>query len=206
MDTSPLPACAFNQIPSIEEACAIMPQNEDLLELAHLFVQHDIHHSWGIGLFHRHTTLPDGCIMLHNPGESENDDICTIKRLSDLDQAVLSPSALCLNPNGQLQGFEYDTHPRPAPGSDFAHHFHNVLTRRSLLDKVAIVAIDSIEGSMLECVLADSDGRVYGTRSALGKWEDADAVDTVWKVQADGEVVSIRGCRTLPTGLHEVYH
>jgi len=97
---------------------------------------------------------------------------CTIQCIKSFGDRFLSPSALCLNQNAKLQGYEYYTDSaRPRLTHDLASRFRNFLVARSLQHRSAIVAtianMETTPRGMLESLIVDSDDKVCGTRSVL---------------------------------------
>ncbi|KAK0968527.1 hypothetical protein LTR54_018198 [Friedmanniomyces endolithicus] len=197
MDDSLLMASAFNRIPTFEQQDFSIPGG-DLQELAHLYIRFGTHAHWGVGILHRHTTLRDGCVMVHSLAPSAI-DTCTMQYAGNLQGTPLVPHALHLNDEHKLQAYEYDTGaPRPPLHEDFIRLFQEFALQRRLGKRIAIVPNSAITRyAALETLVIDS----HGEHEALS------AVNTNWsfhKEQDRVHIVAVKACVRQANGLHKV--
>ncbi|KAK1044935.1 hypothetical protein LTR74_018233 [Friedmanniomyces endolithicus] len=207
MDDSLLMASAFNRIPTFEQQDFGIP-GSDLQELAHLYIRFGTHAHWGVGILHRHTTLRNGCVMVHSLAPSAI-DTCTMQYAENLQGTPLVPHALHLNDEHKLQAYEYDTGaPRPPLHEDFIRLFQEFAMQRRLGKRIAIVPNSAITRyAALETLVIDSHGEISGMRSAPSKHEAFSAVNTNWsfhKEQDRVHIVAVKACVRQANGLHKV--
>ena len=207
MDHLLLPASGFNRITPFERQTLSVPL-PTLQELAELFIEQGMHVHWGVGLLHRHATIAESCVMVHESQKKE-EDICKVMNIDDLEGTTLFPSALHLNANRKLQAYEYDTNgERSRLSLDFVHRFRDFLLSRSLQDTLAIIANPGPgQEHMLETLIADDRGVISGMMSVPCDRQSADTITTNWMFRQHRgqiEIIDVKACRALPTGLHEV--
>lgn len=214
MDETFLPASAYNLIPLATQQIYSIPPYE-LEQLAHIFISFQVHHYWGIGILHRHADVPDMHIMVHETG-SHHVDECRSQDVTCLYNSQIEPNSLYLNSDGKFQAYEYESRRsgRPPIDREFLHCLQKRLTERRLHKALALVARprSGLEQAT-ETLIQSQHGDIIGTRSVgidvpHGSLDDGEGLITSWTFDSKPsgvEVVAVKSCRTLPTGLHEVH-
>jgi len=93
MDHQPRTSSSFNETATVDAQERTI-EIAQLHELGELFVSEGIYQSLGVGLLHRHTLLPDECIMLQETSLGSNVN-CTVQCIKSFGDKTLSPSVLC---------------------------------------------------------------------------------------------------------------
>lgn len=159
LDLGLLAAFDYNRIKCFEEQQTIS-QNH-LRALGDIYVRTKMHHSYSVGILHRHVPLYDGYIMVHTLCDNGM-DVCKAENVKDLDCHNIIPHSFCLNSKGHFQAYEYDSGVswnRPLPNADFLVQLRSFLVKNRLTEVVAILAEDSRQDSV-EFLLADEQGMV----------------------------------------------
>ena len=210
MNEDPLPAAAYNCIPLLEHQPAI--SHEVLLDLGHLFVRHELHHNWGVTTLHRHADIPADHVMV-NMRQSPDLEICEPQSLRSLSRTALFPTSLLLNEDQRFQAYEYEVGvQRTALPLDFLCDLRELLLSRHVEQVIALATTPKPAFSTkIETLILEDDGSVRGMRSTpqaifQGQSEGVNITTTSWifRQGSEVEILEVKACRTLPTGLHEV--
>lgn len=212
MHTDILTARSFNQIPRFDEQAHTVG-NSALQALGELFVEHDMHRNYCVGLLHRHFDLQDGQIMIHEPPRCHG-VICKAQNICDIQRSKLVPHSIFLNDELKFQPYEYElSSEQHGIDPDFlaslralliALNLQNIfsVTRRadsSTPDRVAVeTLLPEISGMHTAYLNAE--------RSAMQC--EHSTVTTLWGFQkdfkGDVKILELQRCVKNAAGVHDV--
>lgn len=161
-----------------------------------------MHHNYGVGILHRHVSLPEEHVMVHSLCDSV--EVCRAENAKDLDRDHIMPHSFFLNSKGLFQAYEYDTmtRQRPLPNESFLRQLKMFLDDNELTQSVAILPEDNRQDSV-EFLLPDHQGMIYKEVDSVGSF-----FITGWKFceDLDGKVRCIErlACDPQADGEHKV--
>ncbi|KAI9718014.1 MAG: hypothetical protein M1828_007004 [Chrysothrix sp. TS-e1954] len=212
MDSTLLPAQAFNRIPHFDDQAQTIA-TASLKAMAELFVTHGQHTDYCASLLHRHFDLQDSQIMVHQ-SYPEGADLCRAYDSRDLENSYLGTHSMFLDEKHIFRTFEYELEARrPLPHPGFLKELRDLLTEHGLEDMVAISAImgpPTANQPMVETLVPRVKG-MYSRRNSMSLegGEDESSVVTGWSFDRNStgelEVLEIKECRKNIAGIHEVF-
>jgi hypothetical protein len=209
LEAQPLSASEFNTIPEFERETTI--GSDILRSFAEIFVARQMHLFYGIGLLHRHTTLPDGTGMVHS-ARLDNVDVCNIRRLDEV-ETNLTHNSLLLNKSSKFQAFEHDIGQRRSElDVEFLFHLRELILARGLTQLVAIIPVPLKYPceDLFEFQLRDKTGMVTIPEKYLKEdtVELGRAFTTGWMFRETltgfVEIIAMKKCSVQESGLHKV--
>jgi len=206
-------ARGFNGIRPFEEQNELV-DNNTLKAIAAIFVEHQMHKQLGAGLLHRHETITEGNIMLHEHQPSKA-DICQPTSLSSVDKVKLVPEAWFLNEDGSFQGYEYNadgqnTEFKPA----FAAQLREFLVARGLEKQISIVSRPAANEAMnkpIEFSHPSGSGTISVPIASVSneQLKDVKPVTTSWNFDVNElGIIECKGgnvCAKMTNGNHKVF-
>jgi len=212
VESAIIPASVFNRIPLIEGQVHRIAAAH-LRSIGELFLKHNVHEQFCVGLLHRHYELRDGQIMLHRSLKDDT-DICRACTVQDVQGSALIPDSLFLDDEQNFQAFEYRLDgPPPCLDTQFLVALRGLLVALGLEAVVSLVSHSalSVEGeSLLETLLPGISGMLSAPRR-----EDKQhvkpgviAVVTRWSFCRDQDggvmIVEVGECKKNGAGVHQV--
>lgn len=214
VDRSTLSATDYNRIKLFQDQVHTIPY-EHLHEIGNLYTSYNVHLTYGVGILHRHFFLDQGCIMVHM-AQDRHVDICRPHQLNSLrSDDCYRPDSFLLNDDLKFQPYEYSLDlVRSAPPEAFLLRLRSYLTQHDLKDVVAIIPKPDTGNEATEVVeiifpksqiMKTSPVRDIGTTAAHGL--RSATTGWVFNTHEGGklEILEIKKCDPLPTGLHKVY-
>lgn len=179
LSSSLLPSEAYNRLPGVNTNTA--PPLDDLHAIGPLFIEHNMHLTYGIALLHKHFNVADNEAMVH--------DGLVCEPVSSL-PADVTPRSFYMH-EGKFQAYEYETHGASAalPETAFLDAFSHYLVEHKLDKTIALTRVSSDpwapvlvermgDGRSHICTPAEK-GVVNGHKvDLLG---DEEMVDTEWR-------------------------
>lgn len=203
-------ASEFNAIPLFDSQSHEVPV-EALLAVGKLLLESGLEEDYCITLLHRHFDLQAEHIMVHSSGNGE--DVCTPRRVRDLDMATLVPCSIFLNRDLSFQPFEYAFGTERVPlTQQFLHQLRSLLVAKQLETILALATSPSPrieDGLAVETLLPD----LLGMHTVLQAGQDHDissseSVVTGWTFDKDGfgniRIRAVKECVKNAVGVHEV--
>jgi len=203
-------AGGFNGIRTFEEQNELV-DNITLKAIAAIFVEHQMHKKLSAGLLHRHDTIKEGNVMVHEHQPS-NVDVCQPKSLSGVDNATLVPEAWFLNANGSFQAYEYNTegqHIELKPA--FAAQLHDFLVTRGLEKQISILSRPADDDKAIEFSHPSGSGTISIPLATASneQLEDIKPVTTSWNFDVNElGIIECKGgnvCAKQTNGKHRVF-
>jgi len=178
VDHSILEAQSFNKIRTFEDQQKSV--DIDLLHgIGYIFVKNDVHNRLAAEILHRHITLEEGTVLLHEQDMAKM-EICRVTPRSSLDESQVTGEfhyfadsqgcSFFLNEYNLIQPYEYQIGPISAPIDDhFAMEMREYLIQHGLQDRISIVLRSEIK--TCEFMLPEQDGTI---RVPIDQLDDED--------------------------------
>jgi hypothetical protein len=210
LSTNLLPALGFNRIRLFEEQEHTI-SDDDLRALGQIFVTTNMHHDWAAGLLHRHHTIQDGSIMMHELDRGH--DICRVVPLESRDPMHILPNSFFLNSDNKFQPSEYDIESTRTPlHEEFLRKLLNLFLDRGLGDLLAIIPNPPPHSGLQDAVeyeLLNGQGTICVPRAESEEHGGVSglSVTTGWSFcrtnHGDLGVNEIKTCKVQPSGYHK---
>lgn len=208
METRFITASDFNRIKLFEDQDHHISKS-DLRSLAELYISYGLHKAYGVGILHRHFALEEEHVLVHEMLDGEI-DICRPWPVRSTQSRGLHVNSVFLN--GDLfQCYEYGTNLiQPMLQPTFLHCLREILVRKGLQDKIAIIprpdSKDDCQEFIEENVPEKKTMRTYPKTTSCDI--TGISITTGWTFDQHGDIKinAIKKCTTTPTGLHKVTH
>ncbi|KAJ5712955.1 uncharacterized protein N7483_010136 [Penicillium malachiteum] len=210
VESAILDAFSFNTIKTFEEQEKEVDK-ATLAAIANIFVRHNMHMKLGAGLLHRHETLQNGTLMIHEIQTGES-DICTPKTLMSIDADKIIPNSWFLNQNGLFQAFEYNANGEATHlEAEFASELALFLKTHGLQNRISIIPNPADRENFIEFTHPSGRGTISVPLRLISEQEveTSEPVITGWSFHVNEfGVVECKGnnvCAPLRSGNHKVF-
>jgi len=169
IDHSILEAQSFNKIRTFEDQQKSVDL-ELLRGIGYIFIKNGMHNRLAAEIVHRHITLKEGTLLLHEQDAAKM-EVCRVTLRSSLDESQitgvcelyyftdLQGCSFFLNERNLIQPYEYQIGPISAPIDEhFAMEMRDYLIQHKLQDQISIVLRSKTK--MCKFMLPEQDGTI----------------------------------------------